>query len=194
MIRGRGEHSSEHSDNSSLHLMGMSKLAVPVSAKDHVEGSDKASVTLVEYGDYQCPSCGEAYPIVKKLQKHFGERLRFVFRNFPLEMHPWAEHAAEAAEFAAAKGKFWEMHDALFSHQTRLADSSLLRLAEGIGLKGEELGKALEAGTYSAKVKADFAGGVKSGVTGTPMFYLNGQRYDDSYDYETLAAAIEALL
>jgi len=172
----------------------MSKLSVPVSEKDHVEGSEKAPVTLVEYGDFQCPSCGEAYPIVKKLQKHFGDKLRFVYRNFPLEMHPWAEHAAEAAEFAGARGKFWEMHDALFKHQTSLTDHSLLRLAAGLGLNGEELTKALDEGIYTAKVKADVEGGMKSGVTGTPMFYLNGRRYDDSYDYETLAAAIETLL
>ncbi len=171
----------------------MSKLAVPVSAKDHVEGSATAPVTLVEYGDFQCPSCGEAEPIVKKLQKHFGDKLRFVFRNFPLEMHPWAEHAAEAAEFAGAHNKFWEMHDALFQHQSNLADTALVKIAKELGLPADELGKALADEKYGAKVKADFDGGVKSGVTGTPMFYLNGQRYDDSYDYDTIAAAIESL-
>jgi len=171
----------------------MSKLAVPVSAKDHIEGSADAPVTLVEYGDFQCPSCGQAAPLVKKLQKHFGDNLRFVFRNFPLEMHPWAEHAAEAAEFAGAHNKFWEMHDALFKHQSNLADTALVKMVKELGLPADELGKALADGQYAAKVKADFDGGVKSGVTGTPMFYLNGQRYDDAYDYDTIAAAIELL-
>ena len=171
----------------------MSKLAVPVSAKDHIEGSADAPVTLVEYGDFQCPSCGQAAPLVKKLQKHFGDKLRFVFRNFPLEMHPWAEHAAEAAEFAGAHNKFWEMHDALFKHQSNLADTALVKMVKELGLPADELGKALADGKYAAKVKADFDGGVKSGVTGTPMFYLNGQRYDDAYDYDTIAAAIESL-
>ncbi len=172
----------------------MSKLAVPVSAKDHIEGSADAPVTLVEYGDFQCPSCGQAAPIVKKLQTHFGDKLRFVFRNFPLEMHPWAEHAAEGAEFPGAHNKFWEMHDAMFKHQSNLADTALVKMVKELGLPADELSKALADGKYGAKVKADFDGGVKSGVTGTPMFYLNGQRYDDSYDYDTIAAAIESLI
>ncbi len=171
----------------------MSKLIVPVSAKDHIEGPAGAPVTLVEYGDFQCSSCGQAFPIVKKLQKHFGEKLRIVFRNFALEMHPYAEHAAETAEFAAAHNKFWEMHDALFKHQSNLADATLLKLATQLDLSAKQLSKALTTGAYTARVRADFDGGVKSGVTGTPMFYLNGQRYDDSYDYDTLAAAIESL-
>src|SRR3954465_3154513 len=105
-------------------------LKVPVGAGDHLQGPAEAPVLLVEYGDYQCPHCGHAYPIVKRVQDHFGKKLGFVFRNFPLnEIHPNAEAAAEAAEFAATKGKFWEMHDAMFEHQKNLSDQSLLALA-----------------------------------------------------------------
>jgi protein-disulfide isomerase len=170
----------------------MSQLAVPVTANDHTEGPATAPVTLVEYGDYQCPSCGDAFPLIKKLQKHFGEKLRFVFRNFPLEMHPYAEHAAETAEFAAAHDKFWEMHDLLFKHQANLADGSLLKLAGQLKLSDADLTGALEKGTYAARVKHDLDGGLRSGVSGTPMFYLNGVLYDDEYDYDTLRSAIEA--
>ena len=170
----------------------MSKLAVPVSAKDHAQGPASAPTTLVEYGDYQCPSCGDAFPLVKKIQKHFGDKLRFVFRNFPLEMHPYDEHAAETAEFAAAHDKFWEMHDLLFKHQSNLADASLLKLATQLKLSAADLTNALEKGTYAAHVKHDLDGGIRSGVTGTPMFYINGQLYASAYDYDTLVAAIEA--
>lgn len=171
----------------------MSKLAVPVTAKDHAQGLANAPVTLVEYGDYQCPSCGDVFPIVKKLQKHFGDTMRFVFRNFPLPMHPHAEHAAEAAEFAASLGKFWEMHDLLFHHQRNLTDLSLGKLATQLELSSDELSKAFEAGTYVEHVKTDLNGGVRSGVTGTPMFYINGRLYEQSYDYEALVSALKAL-
>jgi protein-disulfide isomerase len=170
----------------------MSQLAIPVTAKDHAQGPATAPVTLVEYGDFQCPSCGDAFPLVQKLQHHFGDNLRFVFRNFPLDMHPYAEHAAETAEFAAAHNKFWEMHDALFTHQRNLADASLLKLATHLNLPSEDLTAALKKQTYAAHVKHDLDGGIQSGVTGTPMFYINGELYDDSYDYDTLVAAIEA--
>ena len=170
----------------------MSKLAAPINAKDHTQGPSSAPITLVEYGDYQCPSCGDAFPIIQKLQKHFGDKLRFVFRNFPLDMHPYAEHAAETAEFAAAHHKFWEMHDALFTHQRNLADASLLKLATHLDLSSDDLTAALEKHTYAAHVKHDLDGGIKSGVSGTPMFYINGALYDDNYDYDSLASAIEA--
>jgi protein-disulfide isomerase len=175
-----------------MHPTGMSKLASPVTAKDHTQGPASAPVTLVEYGDYQCPSCGEAFIIVERLQKHFGDKLRFVFRNFPLPMHPYAEHAAETVEFAAAHDKFWEMHDLLYKHQRNLADASLLKLATELKLSTDDLTEALEAGTYSDRVQTDMESGEKSGVTGTPMFYINGQLYDEDYDYDTLLAAIES--
>src|ERR1700728_2677314 len=155
----------------------MATLKTPVSATDHIQGDPKAPIVLVEYGDYQCPHCGHAYPIVKRVQKHFSERLAFVFRNFPLaEMHPMAEDAAETAEFAAAKGKFWEMHDAIFENQESLGVPMLLELAETLKLSPKELETALSAGTYAEHVKTDFMSGVRSGVNGTPTFFINGHR------------------
>src|SRR5262245_41853231 len=127
----------------------MTMLKVPVTADDHVQGPPDAPVTLVEYGDYQCPHCGHAYPIVKAVQKHFGRHLRFVFRNFPLgEMHPMAEPAAEAAEFAGAHGKFWEMHDLIFQDQADLSPQLLLQLGARTGLDQGELRLALEQHTF----------------------------------------------
>ena len=111
----------------------MSTLTMPVGERDHAQGPADAPVTLVEYGDYECPYCGMAYPIVKQVQARFGDRLRFVFRNFPLtEIHPHALHAALAAEAAGSQGQFWPMHDAIFQHQHSLGDADLTRLAEGL--------------------------------------------------------------
>jgi|ERR1700676_3654929 protein-disulfide isomerase len=172
----------------------MSSLKIPVSAADHIQGPETAKVTLLEYGDYECPHCGRAYPIVKKVQKYFANRLRFVFRNFPLsEAHPHAESAAETAEFAGAQAKFWEMHDGLFENQDRLGGALYSELAEELDLPTAELRKALESREFAARVKSDFSGGVRSGVNGTPTFFINGKRHDDSFDYETLVAAIEAV-
>src|SRR5580698_4960154 len=146
----------------------MTKLSAPVSAKDHRQGDPDAPCTLVEYGDYQCPSCGQAYPIVKRVQKHYGKRLSFVFRNFPLtQMHPYAEPAAETAEFAGAQGKFWEMHDLLYENQPRLDDELLLELTQQLHLDSAQLQKALETNEFQPHVRADFSGGVRSGVNGT---------------------------
>jgi protein-disulfide isomerase len=173
----------------------MSKLSIPVSDKDHRQGDADAPCTLVEYGDYECPSCGQAYPIVKRVQKHFGKRLLFVFRNFPLsEMHPYAEPAAETAEFAGAHHKFWEMHDLLYENQDRLDDALLFQLAEQLQLDPEKLRQALAAKEFEPRVRADFRGGVRSGVNGTPTFFINGQRHDGAYDYASLVEAIEGVL
>lgn len=173
----------------------MSTLKVLVKPSDHIQGDDHAGCTLVEYGDYECPHCGHAYPIVKQIQKHFGKRLRFVFRNFPLnEMHPDAESAAESAEFAGAHGKFWEMHDLLFENQDRLGGDLYVELAEQLQLAPADLQKALEERKYRAKVRADFTGGVRSGVNGTPTFFINGQRHDGPFEYEDLMGAIEEAL
>ena len=113
----------------------MAKLHDAVTAEDHCMGERDAAVTLVEYGDYECPSCVAAYPVVKRVMKHHGEQVRFVFRNFPLEMHPMAEPAAEAAEYAATEGKFWEMHDAIFERRGELSEESLAAMAETLGLE-----------------------------------------------------------
>ena len=157
-----------------------------------LQGPLDAPVTLVEYGDYECPYCGEAYPIVKDLQAAAGRRLRFVFRNFPHhDVHPHAEHAAEAAEAAGAQGKFWEMHDLLYEHQRHLADDDLHAYAEELGLDVERFDKELAEHVHAARVREDFMGGVRSGVNGTPTFFINGVRHDDSYDAEVLLEAIE---
>ncbi|MGP8268910.1 MAG: DsbA family protein [Terracidiphilus sp.] len=170
----------------------MSKLFVAVAENDHIQGALAAEFSLVEYGDYQCPHCRMAYPIVKRLQKQFGERLCFVFRNFPLsQMHPWAESAAEVAEFAGARGKYWEMHDQLFENQQNLGNALFLELTEALDLSPLDLQTALSEQIYRARVRADFTGGVRSGVNGTPTFFINGQRHDGTYDYESLSDAIE---
>ena len=167
-------------------------LAVPVSERDHTQGPATAPVTLVEYGDYECPYCGQAYLIVKETQLRLGDRLRFVFRNFPLtNAHPHAQHAAETAEAAAAQGKFWEMHDYLYEHQQALDDRHLLEAAEQVGLDAARFWQEIEAHSYAARVREDFLGGVRSDVNGTPSFFINGLRHDDSYDTETLLAALE---
>lgn len=174
----------------------MTKLSIPVSAKDHRQGDPDAPCTLVEYGDYQCPSCGQAYPIVKRVQKHFGKRLSFVFRNFPLtQMHPFAEPAAETAEFAGANGKFWGMHDLIYENQARLGDDELLpELAQQLHLAPAKLIDALESKEFETRVKADFSSGVRSGVNGTPTFFINGQRHDGPYDFASLVEAIDGAL
>jgi protein-disulfide isomerase len=162
-------------------------LTPAVGATDHVAGPDDAPVTLVEYGDFECPYCGMAYPIVKSIQRQMGNRLRLVFRHFPLsESHPHAEHAAEAAEAAATQGKFWGMHDMLYEHQDRLGDRDLVRYAETLGLDGASVAQALAAGTFAPRVRRDFLSGVRSGVNGTPTFFVNGERYDGPWNDEAI--------
>ena len=168
-------------------------LTLPVGPRDHAQGPADAPVTLVEYGDYECPSCGQAYPIVKEVQRRLGSKLRFVFRNFPLtDAHPHAQHAAEAAEEAAAQGQFWEMHDALYEHQRALDDAHLLGYAAKLGLDAKVFEKQLHAHAHKARVHQDFTSGVRSGVKGTPTFYINGVRFDDSWDPDTLTDALKA--
>jgi protein-disulfide isomerase len=159
--------------------------------RDHIQGPADAPVTLVEYGDYQCPFCGAAYPILKDVQARMGDGLRFVFRNFPISTsHPNAELAAEAAEAAAVQGKFWEMHDLLYENQDRLGGDDLHAYAERLRLDLETFDRALAGHAYAARVREDFMSGVHSGVNGTPTFYLNGSRYDGSYETESLLAAL----
>lgn len=172
----------------------MATLRVPVSSNDHIQGDENAPIVLVEYGDYECPHCGHAYPIIKRVQKHFGKRLAFVFRNFPLnEIHPDAEAAAETAEFAGANGKFWEMHDAIFENQEDLGLEMLLGLAQKLGLNAKNLENALESGEFTPRVKSDFQSGARSGVNGTPTFFVNGQRYNGSFEFDDLVGGIEAM-
>ncbi len=173
----------------------MSKLSIDVNAKDHIQGDAAAACSLVEYGDYECPHCGHAYPIIKQLQKLFGNRLSFVFRNFPLsQIHPWAEPAAEASEFAGDHEKFWEMHDLLFENQERLGNALFLKLAEKLDLPPLQLETAIAELKYHDRVRADFSGGARSGVNGTPTFFINGQRYNGSYGFDSLSKAIDQVL
>jgi protein-disulfide isomerase len=173
----------------------MSVLKAPVTPRDHILGPANAPVTLVEYGDYECPHCGAAHPIVKLVLEHFGKNIRFIFRHFPLsQVHPSAQAAAESAEFAGAHGRFWEMHDGIYENQDRLGLPLLFALAGTLGLSEASLREALVNGTYAEKVKSDFLGGVRSGVNGTPSFFINGRRHDGSYAFGDLAAAVEANL
>jgi len=166
---------------------------LPVGERDHIQGPPDAQVTLVEYGDYECPFCGQAYPIIKAVQGHLGHRLRFVFRNFPLtEMHPHALKAAMAAEAAGAQGQFWPMHDLLYENQDALDERSLARYAESLRLDVERFRAELRAETYASLVHEDFMSGVRSGVNGTPTMFVNGVRHDGPWDAESLTEALTA--
>ncbi|EEF61553.1 DsbA family protein [Pedosphaera parvula] len=167
------------------------KLAVPISKRDHMQGSIKAPLNLVEYGDYECPYCGLAHPVVKEVQSELGDRLCFVFRNFPLvDMHPHAETAAEAAEAAGAQGQFWEMHDILYENQHALDDEDLISHAAKLDLDMERLVDELDEGVYRPRVEEDFQSGVRSGVSGTPAFFVNGFLHEGEYDFDTLVNAL----
>lgn len=168
-----------------------SKLILPTAAHDHIQGPIDAPFALIEYGDYQCPYCGEAYPIVKAIQERLGDRLCFAFRNFPLAtMHPHAEHAAEAAEAAGEQGRFWEMHDILFENQTALEDNDLAQYAAELGLDAERLMSEVLSGAHTLRVKEDFRSGARNGVNGTPTFFVNGVRYDGPPGVGPLFAAL----
>jgi protein-disulfide isomerase len=168
-------------------------LTLPVSDRDHVVGPATAEATLVEYGDYQCPYCLEAYWILLDLQQRLHGRMRLVFRNFPLTtVHPDAQLAAEAAEAAGAQGKFWEMHDYLYEHQDRLDEEALFDYARDVGLNVDRFARDLAAHAFAGRVREDFLSGVRSGVNGTPTFFIDGVRHDASWDLETLTAALLA--
>ncbi len=178
--------------------MSAGHLTLPVGERDHRQGALNAPAILVEYGDYECPHCGRAYPIVKRVQERLGQRLCFVFRNFPLgEIHPHALHAAEAAEAVGVHGgdaAFWAMHDLIFEHQREgaaaLGDAGLARLAARAGVDGATVLGDLEAERQEPRVREDFMSGVRSGVNGTPTFFINGRRYDGSWEEEALLAAL----
>lgn len=170
----------------------MVRLKVPIGRGDHIQGELNAPVKLVEYGDFQCPNCGEAYPIVKKVQEEMGNKLCLVFRNFPLkELHEHAFSAALAAEAAGKQNKFWEMHDMLFENQDSLNDEDLLRYALSLDLNMRRFTKDMKSAETAKDVRDDFSGGVRSGVNGTPTFYINDIRYDGSYDYDTILKVLE---
>jgi len=159
--------------------------------RDHIQGPPAAPVTLVEYGDFECPYCGQAYPVVKELMSRQDETVRLVFRNFPLaEIHPHARRAAEAAEAAGAQGKFWEMHDILFERQDALEDENLIAYAAELGLDLDRFQVELAQNAHAGRVREDFLSGVRSGVNGTPTFFINGRRHDGNWDLASLTEAV----
>jgi protein-disulfide isomerase len=164
----------------------MSQLKPPVGPDDHTQGPVDATIVLVEYGDFECPYCGEAYPELKAVQKAMGDSLCFAFRNFPLSnAHPHAERAAEFAEAAATIDRFWEMHDLLYENQQALDDRSLVGYATQLGFNKTLIESAL-SGEFAARVRRDFTSGVRSGVNGTPSLFVNGRRYDGPRDADSL--------
>jgi protein-disulfide isomerase len=169
------------------------RLTPPISDRDHVIGPADAPVTLVEYGDYECPYCGMAHPIVASIIQQMGDALRFAYRHFPLtRLHPHAEHAAEMAEAAGSQGKFWPMHNLLFQNQHALDDEDLLSYAARLGIPPEWATSALLSHAFAERVREDFMSGVRSGVNGTPTFFINGIRHDGPWDEPTLLEALQA--
>ena len=169
------------------------RLSLPVGKRDHVLGPEDAPVTLVEYGDYECPYCGAAFLILKEVQDVMGDNLRFVFRHFPLtQIHPHAEAAAEAAESAGTQGRFWEMHDLLYANQQLLDPAHLVGCAEVLSLETGRFVRELRDHVHHEHVREDFASGVRSGVNGTPAFFINGLRYDGSWEFSPLLKALES--
>jgi protein-disulfide isomerase len=171
------------------------RLTPPVGPHDHRLGPPDAPVTLVEYGDFECPYCGRAHPIVKSIQHRMGDALQFVYRHFPLtQIHPHAELAAEAAEAAGARGRFWPMHDILFENQDALEFEDLLSYAAQVGIDPAWTASALAAHTFADRVRGDFVSGVRSGVNGTPTFFINGVRHDGPWDEPSLLEALQSSL
>lgn len=169
-----------------------SRLMHPVSARDHLRGPADAPVTLLEYADFECPYCGQAYYIVKELERLYPDDLRVAFRHFPLTtIHPRAEQAAEAAEAAGAQGQFWEMHDLLFENQPAFDEGRLLEYAAELGLDVTRFSRDVAERQHAARIREDVLSGMRSGVNGTPTFFINGMRHDGAYDLESLAAAVE---
>lgn len=173
----------------------MPKLTPPVSKNDHVQGLPGASIELVEYGDFQCPYCGAAYPVVKEIQNSFGENMRFIFRHFPLaEIHQYAVPAAIAAEAAARQHRFWEMHDLIYEKQSLLNEYALQEFAMNLGLNITAFKADMVDPVLAEKVETSFESGVRSGVNGTPSFFINGHKYNGSYDADSMIRAIERMM
>ena len=172
-----------------------SQLKVAVSDQDHTQGNSSAPLTLTEYGDYQCSYCGEAYSLVKEAQEALGDKLQFVFRNFPLsEAHPYATAAAQAAEAAGKQGKFWPMHDLLYENQEALTNEDLLAYAQEAGLDVVQFRTEFESDAVSQKVGSDFESGIRSGVNGTPSLFVNGEKYEGDWQDGALTAFLKGKL
>ena len=170
-------------------------LTPPIAASDHAWGNPAAAIELVEYGDFQCPYCGRAYPIVKELKAELKDHIKFIFRNFPLtKIHSQAKQAALAAEAAGLQGKFWEMHDLIFENQKHLNNNALIRYAESIGLTIDEFRNDILRADLSEKVDAHFMSGLRSGVNATPTFFINGQRYEGSWEYDSFSTYLKGMV
>jgi protein-disulfide isomerase len=163
-------------------------------ATDHVRGSLEAPVVITEFGDFECPYCGEAYTVLESILATYGSRVALVFRHFPLQMHPHAAAAAEAAEAAAAAGKFWEMHDALYTHQHALTNHDLGAYAHAIGVDGAAVAEAIQHATFRARIERNMQSGDDSAIGGTPALFINGYAYDDDVSVESLSETIERAL
>jgi protein-disulfide isomerase len=175
--------------------LGRPVLTAPVTDRDHTIGPETATVTLLEYGDYECPYCGAVYPVVEQIRELMGDDLRFAYRHFPLaQIHPHAYQAAEAAEAAGAQGQFWDMHHMLFTHQDRLGLRDLIDYASAIGLDLDRFVEDLRSHAHAGRLREDFMSGVRSGVNGTPTFFVNGVRHDGGWDLESLLEAVRAEL
>jgi protein-disulfide isomerase len=169
------------------------RLTVPDRKRDHIRGAVTAPISMLEYGDYECPFCAEVQPIVTEIQERLLDDLCFAFRHFPLTtVHPHSEHAAEAAEAAGTQGSFWQMHEMLFQNQQALEDEDLVQYASLLGLDEVRLIREVESGAHAPRVRDDFKSGVRAGVNGTPTFFINGERYDGARGLEEMLAALTA--
>ena len=168
-------------------------LTLPDPERDHILGSADESIKLLEYGDYECPSCGDAHLIVKEIKRRLGDDLLFAFRNFPLaNIHPHAEHAAEAAEAAGAQGNFWGMHDRLFENQGALEDQDIAGYAAELGIDAPQLIRKVVSSAYAPRIREDFKSGVRADVNGTPTFFINGERYEGAFDLRHFLDALQS--
>jgi protein-disulfide isomerase len=169
----------------------MIALTLPEPERDHLYGSADGSIRLLEYGDYECPFCAEAQPIIKEIQRRLDDDLLFAFRHFPLtNIHPHSKHAAEAAEAAGAQGNFWGMHDILFENQDALEDEYLAAYAGELALDVPRLIREVTSSIYAQRIREDFKSGMRGGVNGTPTFFINGERYDGARDLKHLLNAL----
>ena len=172
-------------------MINRAHLKLPDPERDHVQGAIDAPIALLEYGDYECPFCAEVQPIVTEIQRRLGDDLCFAFRHFPLtNVHPHAEHAAEAAEAAGEQGAFWPMHETLFANQDTLDDESLVQYAAALGLDETRVLQEVISNTHAHRILEDFRSGIRAGVNGTPCFFINGQRYDGARALEPLLDAV----
>jgi protein-disulfide isomerase len=170
------------------------QLTVPTTESDHIKGRSDAPIELLQYGDYECPQSGKAFSIISNLLKSFGDSIRYVFRYFPNgDLHPHAWNAAKAAEAAALQKRFWQMHQTLFENQDELDEESLTSHAEEVGLNLAQFGRALHSPTVQRRIESDLESGIKSGVSETPTFFINGRKYEGDWSYESLRKIFEAM-